>query len=507
MKHLTASTSPSPFSGENWFDPLEDAIRFRVRAFIEAVVAEEAQAALGGRARYQRSGAPKGYRNGHRHRQLVGTFGALTVSLPRVRLLDGDGGEKEWRSQTIQAYKRLTKRAEAIIANTYLAGTNTRRVRRALAGLFGGKVGKDAVSRAWRKVKTDWESWQARDLSGEDVVRLILDGTGVKARLDGRVLSIPLLVVLGVRRDGQKVLLAVKNMGGETEAAWRHVLEDLLGRGLKAPELLIVDGGKGLEAALASLWSDIPVQRCTVHKERNLLAHAPKALHDEVKADYTDMMYAENAEQVRKKRKAFLAKWRLRCRGVADSLEEAGERLFTFLRYPPQQWKSLRTTNAIERLHGEFKRRVKTQCALPNAETAAMLFWALMASGQITMRRVGGWQTLADPAVTAPADEIFAARRPPFTVSEPLETTPTKEAVSARIAPAASTVASRPAMTESSAKALPPISAAPLKSAARAITAPALAIFRPAGLAGSAELMSRPVSSRFRYARPGCARR
>ena len=227
MKHLTASTSPSPFSGENWFDPLEDAIRFRVRAFIEAVVAEEAQAALGGRARYQRSGAPKGYRNGHRHRQLVGTFGALTVSLPRVRLLDGDGGEKEWRSQTIQAYKRLTKRAEAIIANTYLAGTNTRRVRRALAGLFGGKVGKDAVSRAWRKVKTDWESWQARDLSGEDIVRLILDGTGVKARLDGRVLSIPLLVVLGVRRDGQKVLLAVKNMGGETEAAWRHVLEDL----------------------------------------------------------------------------------------------------------------------------------------------------------------------------------------------------------------------------------------------------------------------------------------
>ena len=106
------------------------------------------------------------------------------------------------------------------------------------------------------------------------------------------------------------------------------------------------------------------------------------------------MMYAENAEDARKKRKAFLAKWRLRCRGVADSLEEAGERLFTFLRYPQQQWKSLRTTNAIERLHGEFKRRINTQYALLNAETAAMLFWALMASGQITMRRVGGWKTL-----------------------------------------------------------------------------------------------------------------
>ena len=88
---------------------------------------------------------------------------------------------------------------------------------------------------------------------------------------------------------------------------------------------------------------------------------------------------------------------KLRCRAVADSLEEAGECLFTFLRYPPEQWRSVRTTNAIERLQEEFKRRIKTQCLLPCAETAAMLFWALLASGQITMRRVDGWQTLERP--------------------------------------------------------------------------------------------------------------
>jgi putative transposase len=160
------------------------------------------------------------------------------------------------------------------------------------------------------------------------------------------------------------------------------------------PELVIVDGGKGLEAALASLWDDVPVQRCTVHKERNLLAHAPKHLHEEIKADFNDMMHAGSAAEVLAKRKAFLAKWKLRCRPVAESLEEAGERLFTFVRYPPEQWRSLRTTNAIERLHEEFKRRIKTQCLLPCAETAAMLFWALLASGQITMRRVDGWPTL-----------------------------------------------------------------------------------------------------------------
>ena len=145
--------------------------------------------------------------------------------------------------------------------------------------------------------------------------------------------------------------MALRNMGGESEAAWRALLDDMVARGLGVPELLIVDGAPGLEKALAGLWPEAPVQRCTVHKERNLLAHAPKALHEEIKADYSDMMYAKTPGEAIAKRTAFLKKWRLRCRGVAHSLEEAGDRLFTFLRYPPSQWKSLRTTNAIERLH------------------------------------------------------------------------------------------------------------------------------------------------------------
>jgi len=176
-------------------------------------------------------------------------------------------------------------------------------------------------------------------------------------------------------------------MGGESEAAWRSVLDDLVSRGLQTPEFLITDGAAGLERALAALWPDVPAQRCTVHKHRKLLAHAPDALHEEVSADYTDMIYAATAKEVQVRRKAFLRKWRLRCPAVATSLEEAGDRLFAFLRLPPSQWKSARTTNAIERLHEEFKRRIKTQAVLPSAETAAMLFWALLASGQITMRK------------------------------------------------------------------------------------------------------------------------
>jgi transposase-like protein len=226
----------------------------------------------------------------------------------------------------------------------------------------------------------------------------------VRVRLDRKATAISLLVVLGVRQDGQKVLLAVKNMGGESEAAWRALLDDLTARGLKTPEFVIVDGAPGLEKALAALWPDVPAQRCTVHKHRNLLAHAPDRLHEEVSADYTDMIYAATPNEVAERRKAFLRKWRLKCRAVADSLEEAGDKLFTFTRLPPSQWKSARTTNAVERLHEEFKRRIKTQTVLPSAETAAMLFWALLASGQITMRKVDGWPTLAQKPADQPVD-------------------------------------------------------------------------------------------------------
>jgi putative transposase len=405
MKEATPAwpAPPSPFAGSDWFDPLEDAVRGQVRVFIEHLLEEELEAALG-RGRYERVAGSNGRRHGHRPRQLVTTFGPLSLSVPRARL-DDEAGEREWNSALLPAYKRLSRRAEALIAEVYLAGMNTRRARRALARLFEGHVGKDVVSRAWQKTRSAWQVWQERDLAGEDIVRLILDGTVVKVRLDRKATAISLLIVLGIRRDGQKVVLAIKNMGGESEAAWRAVLDDLSSRGLARPDLVIVDGGKGLEAALVSLWDDVPVQRCTVHKERNLLAHAPKHLHDEIKADFNDMVQAGTAAAVLGKRKVFLAKWKLRCRAVADSLDEAGERLFTFLRYPPEQWRSLRTTNAIERLHEEFKRRIKTQCLLPCAETAAMLFWALLASGQITMRRVDGWQTLD----RAPTDLDLAA--------------------------------------------------------------------------------------------------
>jgi len=395
MTQITDTSTLARLACEAGFDPIEDRLRANIRGTIEAVFKQELNGVLG-RLRYGRTaGAVKGYRHGNRDRQIIGTFGTETISVPRARIEDAAGRVSEWRSKALPRHQRLTKTAEALIASVYLAGTNTRRVKRALFALFKGAVSKDVVSRAWRKVKVDWDAWCARSLADEDIIRLILDGTVIKTRLDKKATNISVLAAIGVRRDGQKGSLSIMNMGGESTAAWRKFLDDLDARGLRRPEFVIVDGAPGLEAALVALWGDdLPIQRCTVHKHRNLLAHAPKHLHDELTEDYRDMIYADTAADVEKRRKAFLRKWRLKCRAVADSLEEAGARLFTFPRLDPSQWKAARTTNSIERLNEEFRRRIKTQAVLPCAETVPMLLWALRASGQITMRKIDGWQTL-----------------------------------------------------------------------------------------------------------------
>lgn len=372
------------------FDSVEELVRAHVADFIEAIIEDEVTQVLE-RSRYSRGG--QGYRNGHRERTLTTTFGEVAINVPRARLVT-EQGAGEFRSAVIPKGRRLTPNAEALIVSAYLCGVSTRKSQVALAQALGSGVSKSTVSRCLQNLRPQWDAWQTRDLAGEGIERLILDGIVLSARVGDRRERMSILVALGVRADGMKVALAFKPMGAESKAAWQELLEDLAGRGVKSPQVVITDGSKGLEAALAEVWPFALVQRCTVHKERNLLAKAPERLHGDLKDDYAKMMYAETAEDALALRRAFLAKWRRLCPGVAKSLEEAGDRLFTFLRFPPGQWKSLRTTNAIERLQEEFRRRVKVQGMQPSAESACLLFWALLASGAVKMRKVDGFQTL-----------------------------------------------------------------------------------------------------------------
>jgi transposase-like protein len=213
-------------------------------------------------------------------------------------------------------------------------------------------------------------------------------------RLGKRRVVVPVLVVLGVRADGRKVLLDLRLAGDESTAAWRDVIRGLVERHLGTPVLALIDGSAGLRAALREIWPTLSVQRCTTHKLRNLEAKAPKRQREELVEDYRRMVYADTAKAVDQERQRFARKWKLQCPAVLECLEEAGDELFTFLRFPRAQWKSLRTTNALERINEEFRRRTKTQASLPSQDAVLLLLFGLLRAGQIKLRAIDGWQEM-----------------------------------------------------------------------------------------------------------------
>jgi putative transposase len=373
---------------------LEAAIRERVREIIEMVLQEEVEATLGA-PRSQRVAERAGYRHGSKPRRLTLRTGTVQLDVPRARLAEADGGEREWQSQLVPRYRRSSREVEQSVLGVYLSGSNTRRIRGALEPLLSGAaLSKSAVSRLVLRLEESYRSWQGRELGEEKIVYLYLDAIYPKVRSGGRVVSLPVLVALGVQNNGEKVLLSLMTTGAESADGWQLLLDDLAARKMGRPRLVISDGNAGLAAALDRRWPGLPHQRCTVHKLRNLLAKAPKHTHEAVREEYHGIVYAETLEVACKAREAFLLKWKKQCPGVAASLEEAGDHLLTFYRFSESQWRSLRTTNAIERMQLEFRRRVKTQAALPNEGAVLRVFFGLWISGQMKLHRISGYRDI-----------------------------------------------------------------------------------------------------------------
>lgn len=365
-------------------------IRHRIRESIEDILCEELAIALGAE-KSERTSERTGYRNGTKQRKLVTELGPLTLTVPRGRLLAQDGTETEWQSPLLPRYMRRTERVNEAILGCYLAGANSRRIRKALAPLFGSEnLSQSAVSRIVARLKERFDTWLQQDLSGEDIVYLFLDAIRLPVRLARRVVKVPVLAALGVRRDGSKVLLTLTIAGSESLGSWKAMAEDLSRRGLKDPLLVVTDGNKGLTGAVREIWPDAALQRCMRHKLDNLLAHAPKHAHEEIKRDYHAIMYGETPAQVRQALGTFRAKWLRLCPPVARSLDEACDDLITFIRFPKSQWSVLRTTNHLERLNGEFRRRTKTQGSFASEKAALTLLWGLVASGQVKLYKIKG---------------------------------------------------------------------------------------------------------------------
>jgi putative transposase len=379
-------------------DFLEDELRQRTRGWIEVMVNEELDQALG-LGRSQRGAERLGYRKGKRVRQFTTVGGRHELVMPRgAYFAAGPDGKREWNSRIIPRYARRSAAVEDALIKSYLGGTNTRKIRGALEPLLcGAALSKSTISRILAVLEEQFGRWRQRDLAHEDIAILFLDGFYLKRRLAGRVERMPVLSALGVRADGTRLLLALEIRAAESELAWRAVTEQLARRGVRAPILAVIDGNDGLGKAVRDSWPWLDLQRCTKHKGENLATHAPKRRQAEIKRDYDAIIQADDERAARAAWRRFEDKWRKDCPGVVKSLNEAGEELLTFYRYPPSLWKMLRTSNAIERVNEEFRRRVKTQGALPNVASGLKLLYGLVASGAIHLKRIDGWREL--PAV------------------------------------------------------------------------------------------------------------
>lgn len=377
-------------------DLLTEGMRGQLRAIVESLVEAELDVALEA-VRYARAEGRVGHRNGSKSRTLHTSFGKVELEVPRARLAQPQEGVREWKSRLLPRYQRRTTSLDESLVSLYFSGTNLRRIKMALRPLTGeAPLGKNVVSRLVLRLREHFEAWRTRSLKDSNYVYLYLDATNLKVKIFKKVRKVPVLVALGVRLDGRKEILAMEPQLKEAEATWREMLEALVRRGLKRPALVIVDGHPGLRSALDTTWPRVKVQRCAVHKLRNLETHCLKEHYPQVKTDYHEIVGAKSKPAAEAAYKKFVRTWEARAPKVVKSLEEAGAELLTFYDFPSEQWKCLRTTNPIERLNLEFKRRVKTQGSLPSEESAVLLLFGLIVSGQIRFRKIDGWEKIVE---------------------------------------------------------------------------------------------------------------
>jgi transposase-like protein len=365
---------------------LGSVVQLGAQYMLQVAVEQEVTSALG-RGYYQHveEGQRKqGRRSGYENRRVLTAEGSVNVEMPQVR-----NGNGPFRSQIVEAYVARTASLEDLVTRMYVHGLSTRDVETIMQELLEGRgISKSTVSQISKHLAEDMEQFRKRDLSQERFWYILLDGTYVKYRLESEKKE-PVLAAYGIREDGKKVLLSVSPGHRESTTAWRSFLNDMKSRGLKAPLMATSDGNPGVMAAIEEVWPYTLRQRCQMHRMENVLDRIPEDHHDEVskaikKAFHHDGTFKEGlaiAQEV-------IAKYERRFKEAMKILAKDLESCLTVLKLPERHRKSVRTTNLLERLFGESRRRTKV---IPHFfdETAAMkLIYATLVAASKKWRGV-----------------------------------------------------------------------------------------------------------------------
>lgn len=337
-------------------------VRLEVKEMVGRYLTEMMNAELThflGREPYERKGkseeTPANYRNGSYGRNFtIKGIGEVSVKVPRDR-------KAEYQTQVIPRSQQYEDEIGKDLCLLFLGGVSTRTLAIMSQRLIGRKLSHTEVSEANKELIDAVEKWRNRDLSSEPIKYIFVDGVNFDMRMGDSIEKVPVLVAIGVTESGMRLVLGLQAGDKESAGSWREFFKDLKGRGLDSNKvsLGIMDGLPGLEKVFKEEFPKAKVQRCQVHVARNVLAKVPQKFKKAVADDMRSIFYASSRDKAIELFAQFKARWEPQLPSAVKCLERSLDACLTFFNCPEEEWISLRTTNIIERLNKEFRRRTK----------------------------------------------------------------------------------------------------------------------------------------------------
>ena len=355
--------------GKYKLDPPEDFLREMLELLVNNLMQAEVSSLIGAEP-YERSEERSTWRNGTRSRRWDTRVGTIDLAVPKLR-------EGNYFPSFLDPRRRSEQALLAVIQEAYVTGTSTRKVDRLVQSMGIDGVSKSQVSRICAELDEAVEAWRSRPLD-EPIVYLYLDATFPRVRENGRVTTMAAVVAIGVTHSGRRRILGLDVGPAESGPFWLSFLRSLVARGLTGVQLVISDAHEGLKQAIEAMFSGASWQRCRVHFMRNVNAQVTKADADWVLVLVRSIFAQATAEATRAQFRSVLEAMTLRAPKVAAMLEEAEEDLLAFAQFPPEHWRQIWSTNPLERLNREIKRRTDVVGIFPNRAAVIRLVGALL---------------------------------------------------------------------------------------------------------------------------------
>ena len=386
---------------------ITDTVRTSLEWVLQALIEAEATARIGA-APHERSESRTAQRNGHRARLLSTAAGDVELKIPKLRT-------GSFFPSLLERRRRIDRALFAVVMEAWVHGVSTRKVDDLVAALgVGSGISKSEVSRICAELDRDLETFRNRQLDHVEFPYVFADATYVKGRVDGRVVSRAVVIATGVTATGDREVLGVSVGDSESGAFWTSFFQQLRARGLAGVQLVISDHHLGLKAAIAAVFVGAGWQRCRVHFMRNVLARVPKASVEMVAAAIRTIFAQPDAAHVRSQLAEVTSMLAPKFADVAAMVDDATEDLLAFTAFPQAHWRKIWSTNPLERLNGEIKRRTNVVGIFPNDASVARLVTAVVVEAHdewaVAERRYLSEQSMAKLyTATAPEPETKEA--------------------------------------------------------------------------------------------------